>query len=31
VASGAAAQLLPRIGARPLLLAGSAAGTGGLY
>ena len=31
IASGAAAQLLPRIGARPLLLAGSAAGTGGLY
>jgi EmrB/QacA subfamily drug resistance transporter len=31
VASGAAAQLVPRIGARPLLLAGSAASTGGLY
>jgi MFS transporter len=31
VASGAAAQFLPRIGARPLLLAGSAASTGGLY
>jgi EmrB/QacA subfamily drug resistance transporter len=31
VASGAVAQLVPRIGARPLLLAGSAASTGGLY
>jgi len=31
VASGATAQLVPRIGARPLLLAGSAASTGGLY
>jgi EmrB/QacA subfamily drug resistance transporter len=31
IASGAAAQLLPRIGARPLLVAGSAASTGGLY
>jgi hypothetical protein len=31
VASGAAAQLVPRIGARPLLLAGSAASTGGLF
>src|SRR5215471_5448960 len=31
VASGAAAQLVPRIGARPLLLVGSAACTGGLY
>jgi EmrB/QacA subfamily drug resistance transporter len=31
VASGAAAQLVPRIGARPLLLAGSAASAGGLY
>jgi hypothetical protein len=31
VASGAAAQLLPKIGARPILLAGSAASTGGLY
>src|SRR5215469_4961818 len=31
VASAAAAQLVPRIGARPLLLAGSAASTGGLY
>jgi EmrB/QacA subfamily drug resistance transporter len=31
IASGAAAQLVPRIGARPLLLAGSAASTGGLY
>src|SRR5215469_15345771 len=30
-ASAAAAQLVPRIGARPLLLAGSAASTGGLY
>ncbi|MBO0774396.1 MAG: MFS transporter [Actinobacteria bacterium] len=30
-ASGAAAQLVPRIGARPLLLAGSAASAGGLY
>jgi len=31
VASGAVAQLVPRIGARPLLLAGSAAAAGGLY
>jgi len=31
VASGAAAQLVPRIGARPLLLAGSPAAAGGLY
>jgi EmrB/QacA subfamily drug resistance transporter len=31
VASGAAAQLVPRIGARPLLLAGSAVSTGGLF
>ena len=31
IASGAVAQLVPRIGARPLLLAGSAASTGGLY
>jgi EmrB/QacA subfamily drug resistance transporter len=30
-ASGAAAQLVPRIGARPLLLAGSAVSAGGLY
>jgi len=30
-ASGAAAALLPRIGARPLLLAGGAASAGGLY
>jgi hypothetical protein len=29
--SGAAAQLVPKIGARPILLAGSAASTGGLY
>jgi hypothetical protein len=29
--AGAAAQLMPKIGARPLLLAGSAASTGGLY
>src|SRR5216684_839730 len=29
--SGTAAQLLPRIGARPILIAGSAASTGGLY
>src|SRR6478736_5868444 len=29
--AGAVAQLVPRIGARPLLLAGSAASTGGLY
>ena len=29
--SGAAAALVPRIGARPLLLAGGAAGAGGLY
>ena len=31
VASGAAAQLVPRIGARPLLMAGSPAVAGGLY
>jgi predicted MFS family arabinose efflux permease len=31
IASGAAAQLVARIGARPLLLAGSLASTGGLY
>jgi EmrB/QacA subfamily drug resistance transporter len=31
VASSAAAQLIPRIGARPLLLAGSPAVAGGLY
>jgi hypothetical protein len=31
IASGAAAQLVPKIGVRPLLLAGSAASTGGLY
>jgi predicted MFS family arabinose efflux permease len=31
VASGAAAQLVPRIGARPLLLAGSPAVAGGLF
>jgi hypothetical protein len=31
IAAGAVAQLVPRIGARPLLLAGSAASTGGLY
>jgi EmrB/QacA subfamily drug resistance transporter len=31
VASGAAAQLVPRIGARPLLLAGAAVNAGGLY
>src|SRR5258708_7431630 len=31
VASGTAAQLLPKIGARPILLAGSAASTAGLY
>ena len=31
VSSGAAAQLVPRIGARPLLLAGSPAVAGGLY
>ena len=31
VASGAAAQLIPRIGARPLLLAGAPAAAGGLY
>jgi Na+/melibiose symporter-like transporter len=30
-ASGAAAALVPRIGARPLLLIGGAAATGGLY
>src|SRR5262249_46658735 len=31
VSSGAAAQLVPRIGARPLLLAGSPAVAGGMY
>ena len=31
IAAGAVAQLVPRIGARPLLIAGSAASTGGLY
>jgi len=31
VASGAGAQLVPRIGARPLLLGGAAIGTGGLF
>ena len=31
VASGAAAALIPRIGVRPLLLAGGAASAGGLY
>jgi EmrB/QacA subfamily drug resistance transporter len=31
VASGAAAQLVPRIGARPLLLVGSVLGAGGLF
>src|SRR5262247_2236454 len=31
IGAGAVAQLVPRIGARPLLLAGSAAATGGLY
>jgi EmrB/QacA subfamily drug resistance transporter len=31
VSSGAAAQLVPRIGARPLLLAGTPAAAGGLY
>src|SRR5689334_22087930 len=31
IASGAVTQLVPRIGARPLLLAGSAAAAGGLY
>lgn len=31
VASGAAAQFVPRIGARPLLLAGAAVNAGGLY
>src|SRR5262245_41401178 len=31
LASGAVTQLVPKIGARPLLLAGSAASTGGLY
>jgi EmrB/QacA subfamily drug resistance transporter len=31
VASGAAAQLVPRVGARPLLLAGTPATAGGLY
>src|SRR6266540_4863423 len=31
IASGTAAQLVPKIGARPILLAGSACSTGGLY
>ncbi len=31
VASGIASQLIPRIGARPLLLAGSATATGGMF
>src|SRR6266536_3250621 len=31
IASGTAAQLVPKIGARPILLAGSAASTGGLF
>jgi hypothetical protein len=31
IASGAVTQLVPKIGARPILLAGSAAATGGLY
>src|SRR5262249_26024553 len=31
LASGAVTQLVPKIGARPLLLAGSAAAAGGLY
>ncbi|HEX6451573.1 MAG TPA: MFS transporter [Trebonia sp.] len=31
VASGMGAQLVPRIGARPMLLAGSLVGTGGLF
>ncbi len=31
VASGVAAQLVPRIGARPLLLAGSVTATGGMF
>jgi Major Facilitator Superfamily len=31
VASGAAAQLIPRVGARPLLLAGAPTAAGGLY
>src|SRR5258706_11090233 len=31
VAAGAVTQLVPRIGARPVLIAGSAAATGGLY
>jgi len=31
VASGLASQLVPRIGARPLLLAGATLGTGGLF
>src|SRR5262249_45488646 len=31
IASGAVTQLVPRIGARPLLLAGSVASTGGLF
>ncbi len=31
VASGVGAQLVPRIGARPLLLAGSVIGTGGMF
>jgi len=30
-ASGVAARFVPRIGARPLVLAGAAASTGGLY
>src|SRR5216684_4064274 len=31
IGSGTAAQLVPKIGARPILIAGSAASTGGLY
>jgi EmrB/QacA subfamily drug resistance transporter len=31
IAAGAVTQLVPRLGARPLLLVGSAASTGGLY
>ena len=31
LASGSASQLVPRIGARPLMLAGSAIGTGGMF
>ena len=31
VASGAGSQLVPRIGARPLLIAGSVIGTGGMF